>query len=134
MVSISGCHGCGMRVAEGFEESLAVKFAVLFRNLDERQLLLEAEGGRWVTAGSSWLPGLPGSVRRQWAAVSKNLIGQFPEATKLPTIHRRVERRTLIGGTPGPPARAWRPALKRDRLSGPQLVARRIRRFGWSAS
>jgi hypothetical protein len=59
-----------MRVAEGFEESLAV----LFPHLDERQrcLLLGAEGGRWVTAGSGWLPGLSGSVRRQWAAVSKN--------------------------------------------------------------
>jgi hypothetical protein len=97
-----------MRVAERFEESLAVKFAVLFRNLDERQLLLEAEGGRCVTAGSSWLPG---SVRRQWAAVSKNLIGQFPEAThevannsstsRKTHAHRRYARTARAGLAPG---------------------------------
>jgi hypothetical protein len=63
-----------MRVAEGFEESLAAKFAVLFPHLDERQrrLLMGPRPGRWVMAGSGWWPGPPGSGRRRWRWASRS--------------------------------------------------------------
>jgi hypothetical protein len=57
-----------MRVAEGFEESLAAKFTVLFPHLDERQhrLLMGAEAQALGHGGIRLVARAPGSVRRRW--------------------------------------------------------------------
>ena len=53
-----------MRVAEGFEESLAAKFTVLFPHLDERQrrLLMGAEARALGHGGILCVPRIPSTA------------------------------------------------------------------------